>query len=166
MWVYVGLRGVSFIIDPCLRFETGFFFRLKYFTHGFLVSLLTGDSVIFTGALVGCQHVPLHWKFSTQLFTDIDINGQLIFSILWTLHLLLLTEFERTNAVVFSFIWVLRLLTLTWHQICFVKLSGISQVPTRCSLATGYGNRRKREENQSQVVTYGCLYRNHHISYN
>lgn len=75
------------------------------------------------------------------------VNGQLIFSILWTLHLLLLTEFERTNAVVFSFIWVLRLFTLTGHQICFVKLSGISQVPTRCSLATGYGNRRKREEN-------------------
>lgn len=58
------------------------------------------------------------------------VNGQLIFSILWTLHLLLLTEFERTNAVVFSFIWVLRLFTLTGHQICFVKLSGY-----------GYGNR-------------------------
>lgn len=31
-WVYVGLRGVTFIIDPSLRFETVFFFRLKYFT--------------------------------------------------------------------------------------------------------------------------------------
>lgn len=152
----------KFYHRPMFEIWDCFFFQVKIFYTDF--SFSCWQEIASFSQVHLWQHVPLHWKFSTQLFTDIDINGQLIFSILWTLHLLLLTEFERTNAVVFSFIWVLRLFTLTGHQICFVKLSGISQVPTRCSLATGCGNRREREENQSQVVTYGCLYRNHHIS--
>lgn len=135
-WVYVGLRGVTFIIDPSLRFETVFFFQVKIFYMDFSFSCWQEIATFLQVHL---------WDVSMYLCSV--VNGQLIFSILWTLHLLLLTEFERTNAVVFSFIWVLRLFTLTGHQICFVKLSGISQVPTRCSLATGYGNRRKREEN-------------------